>query len=350
VEVGKAADPRVTERTLEFWRNQGLLPKAERTGQDGTRPIWSYPMAAADQLRALLALRQRSKDLDVLRIALWYQGFDIDVERVRKALVKRLEELGEQFEAEVERRISEYASNADARQAAINDMARTFALRRGSGMPRYGRQALEERTKSMALLLNAVLSGNLSETEVEVAAPSVERMLGLDRGRRYRPNGVEPWLDGPPAEGLFVMMNYANLRRLIETTSNASGSELEDARVYAKAFLEGTAAFSQLADASSGQNNVSGMGAIELLSGDPFAAIFVIPLAVSFMRSPEIVQNMKQVQVALETNVMPVVNRIKELAALPAAEREEQLSGISGLSDGQALSIRRMLDAFAAEQ
>jgi hypothetical protein len=202
----------------------------------------------------------------------------------------------------------------------------------------------------MALLLNAVLGGNLTETEVEVGAPSVERMLGLDRGRRYRPNGVEPWLDGPPAEGLFVMMSYANLSRLIETTSNASGGELESARVYAKAFLEGTAAFSQLADASSGKTNVSGMGAIEPLSGDPLAAIFMIPLMVSFMRSPEIIENMKQVQLALETNVMPVVNRIKELAALPAAEREDQLSAMSGLSDAQQLSIRRMLDAFTDDQ
>ena len=60
--VATELDPSVTARRLEFWRNQGLLPHPERTGQDGTRPIWTYPPQAENELRALLRLREATKN------------------------------------------------------------------------------------------------------------------------------------------------------------------------------------------------------------------------------------------------------------------------------------------------
>ena len=68
--VAQGIEPGTSERTLEFWRHRDLLPHAERTGQQGTRPVWTYPSDAADQLRALLRLRRATKDPDLLRAAL----------------------------------------------------------------------------------------------------------------------------------------------------------------------------------------------------------------------------------------------------------------------------------------
>lgn len=56
-------DPAVTERTLEHWRHQGLLPHPKWSGQDGKKPVWTYPAVTVDQLRALLHWRRQTKSV-----------------------------------------------------------------------------------------------------------------------------------------------------------------------------------------------------------------------------------------------------------------------------------------------
>lgn len=97
--LATASDPAITARTLEYWRNQGLLPKAERTGQDGKRPQWTYPPQAADQLRALLRLRAKTRDPDILRAALWFEGYPMDLDRVRASMGAVLREFSSRLPA-----------------------------------------------------------------------------------------------------------------------------------------------------------------------------------------------------------------------------------------------------------
>ena len=97
-------DSLVTERTLEFWRHQGLLPHPERSGQDGKRPVWTYPPETVDQLRALLHLRQQAKDPNVLRAALWYDGYAIETTRVRSSISAYLRQLRDICEKELAKR------------------------------------------------------------------------------------------------------------------------------------------------------------------------------------------------------------------------------------------------------
>ena len=65
-----AADERTTARTLEYWRQEGLLPKAERTGRARQAACMDLPrQSGRGPLTVLLRLRERTKQPDVLRVA-----------------------------------------------------------------------------------------------------------------------------------------------------------------------------------------------------------------------------------------------------------------------------------------
>ncbi|HEX5403954.1 MAG TPA: hypothetical protein VFX16_16835, partial [Pseudonocardiaceae bacterium] len=134
--VAHAVEPHTSERTLESWRNQGLLPHAERTGQVGVRPVWTYPAEAVDQLKALLRLRSLSKDPQLLRVSLWFEGYSIPTTRVRSSMIDHLRRMQADLDKELASRATSAGSEAEAgRWEAIGQVARTYARRR-SGTPR----------------------------------------------------------------------------------------------------------------------------------------------------------------------------------------------------------------------
>src|ERR1700677_2575376 len=67
----------VSDRMLETFRAQGLMPRPRRVGYRGRAPIWRYPPGADRQLLALLGWREHTKDPDVLQVLLWLDGFPI---------------------------------------------------------------------------------------------------------------------------------------------------------------------------------------------------------------------------------------------------------------------------------
>ena len=50
---------------------------------------------AVDHLRALLRLWERSKDPNVLRVALWYEGYSIEASEVRRSISTFLRQMQE---------------------------------------------------------------------------------------------------------------------------------------------------------------------------------------------------------------------------------------------------------------
>src|SRR5580698_9701780 len=78
----------VSERLLETFRAQGLIPRPYRVGNCGRSPIWRYPPGTERQLIALLRWRQHSKDPDLLKALLWLDGFPIPDATVREALLR----------------------------------------------------------------------------------------------------------------------------------------------------------------------------------------------------------------------------------------------------------------------
>lgn len=236
-------DPAVTMRTLEYWRHEGLLPAAERTGQHGKRPEWTYPVGAIDQLTALQRLRRKTKEPHLLRAALWFDGYPIDVERVRFSIAAVLQRALDSMTREIEKRRDPTATGEEANWAVLEVVGRTLARKRGANAPpRYGRQSQAERERALSLALGLVLGDPGASARLEQDAARVERMIGLDRGRRSR-GGLPAWLDGPPDEGLQGFANVGSLPALIEAMKTATDEELTASRRLARIMLDGISAF-----------------------------------------------------------------------------------------------------------
>src|SRR5256714_10335023 len=156
--VATELDPSVTARRLEFWRNQGLLPHPERTGQDGTRPIWTYPPQAENELRALLRLREATKDPDVLRVALWLEDYEITTAQVRASMTTYLHRVRITVDRELQRRQPADAEPEAGRWTGIDEVAQVLARKRAAPFPRTGRQRTHDRSDAMALAMGLALN------------------------------------------------------------------------------------------------------------------------------------------------------------------------------------------------
>ena len=341
-------DPSIAERTLEFWRHAGLLPRPERTGQNGKTPLWTYAPEAENQLQALLRLRAQTKDPNVLRAALWYEGYLVETVRVRSSISAYLRQLRDSCEKELAKRLSA-TDDPEARWQAIRAVAGLMAKKRGKGFPRLSRQALSERTNAIALTLGLVLGDERATQHLEADAPAVERLIGVDRGRRFRPAGAGPWLDGPAEEGLASFAQMGSLPRLIAVVDAATDEQLVVARDLGRTLLGGVSAFSRIADSMVGRDNASGMGGMRMLDGDAHAALFIVPLVLSLLSSSELAQNLGQVLTAIQGNILPLEQQAKELAALSEQERAERLKNLADLPFVEQVRIKRLLVEFSGD-
>jgi hypothetical protein len=343
--VAQASEPGVTERTLELWRNQDLIPKAKRTGQDGARPVWTYPGESVGQIQALLRLRVATKDPNVLRSALWFEGFPVPTGRARQSMIAVLRKLQVSLDKELARRSAAQGIDPEqGRSQALHDVARDLAARRGKGLPRFGRQSLDDRTRGLEALLRLGMAEESVSGELDDhTAVAVERVMGIDQARRYRPLGVGPWLTGTPAEGIAAFQQFGSLPRLIEALESADEQEFEQARPFARTILTGIAAFSQIADAFAGYRNAAGVAAAEALKDEPLIPVMATAFVISGMRLSGMAANMQEVNAALVDKVLPVQARARDLAAMPDAEREAR---ISRLPWPEQRRIRRVIGTF----
>jgi hypothetical protein len=343
--LAQATEPSVTERMLELWRHQDLLPKAERTGQDGARPVWTYPGEAVGQLQALLRLRTATKDPNLLRSGLWFEGYPVPTARALASMIAVLRKVQANVDKELTKRAAPQGSDLEqGRSRALADVAHDLAARRGRGLPRFGRQSLEDRARGLEALFRLGMGEEPAPAQLDdQTAAAVERVMGVDQARRYRPLGVEPWLTGPRAEGLATFQQFGSLPRLIEALESADEQEFEQARPFARTILTGVAAFSQLADAFAGYSNASGLAAFEALKDEPLISVMAIAFVISVMRFSEMAINMQDVNAALVGSILPAEAQARRLAAMPEAEREAR---ISKLPWPEQRRIRRLIGTF----
>jgi len=332
--------PGVTARTLEYWRQQGLLPKAERTGQAGRRPEWTYLATAVEQLRELLRLRAQTRQPDVLRVALWFRGFEIDPEHVRESLVSTLRRFHLQILKEIERRRDPALPNVEARWAALEQVARTLARKRGAhAPPRFGRQRQEERDRAITVLLGLVLGFPEAAARLGDDGPLVERLMGLDRARRPQ-GGVGSWLTGAPGEGLDGFVAFGSLPALIAAVEAADAGELLAARELARTALVGIAAFSRMADAFALTDNANGLGAWRTIASDPMAAVWLTALVVSIRRNKSYSDNLRAIVDAVDQTVLPADMQARSLADLTPEDLKRNLERLPFL---QQAGLKRLL-------
>lgn len=342
-------DPSVTPRTLEFWRHQGLLPKATRTGQRGKRPEWTYPAEAVDQLRALLALRKKSRDPDLLRVALWFDGFPIDVGRVRGSIVAALRHFLDLLHKEIQRHREPTAGDDDGTWKALERVGHVAAGKRGTNsIPHYGRQKREERARAMTLALGLVLGDEGSVSRLEQDAHLLERMVGVDRGRRRR-GDVPPWLEGPPSEGLEAFAYFGSLPALMTTMASATDEELKASRTLARIMLDGITAFTRIADSLTGTDNAVGLGAIRAFRDEPAAAVWLTAFVIAAGRSSMLSENLRSVVDALSEKVLPVDERARELAALTENELSERLPELERLPFVEQVRVKRLIAEYRGQ-
>jgi hypothetical protein len=345
VALAQTVEPNTTERTLEFWRSQGLLPHAERTGQDGVRPVWTYPAEASDQLQALLRLRSLSKDPHLLRVALWFDGYSVPTGQVRSSMIDQLRRLQEDLNKELAKRSSTTEQDTGtARWEAIEEIARTYARRR-KGTTRFGRQRLHEREQAFAVLFGLGMGEPAAVEALDTTAEAAERALGLDQARRYRPNGVGPWLTGPAADGMALFAQVGSLPRLIETLEETDDAELDTARPVAFTLLTGLAAFSQMADAFAGYRNAAGIAGLDILADNLLVRTLLPAMVVALIRSPAIAKNLAMVHSALADTILPAHNDLHRLATLPPDKLAERLPNLDKMSWSQQNQVRRLIDS-----
>lgn len=344
-----ANDPTVTERTLEFWRHEGLLPKAQRTGQHGKQPVWTYPAQAVDQLVALQRLRAKTKDPDLLRTALWFEGFDVDTSRVGASIAAFLSSCLKVVNKEIDKRRPPDLAPEDARWAAFGEVAQVLARKRGpKALPRLGRQRLEDREHAMELGIGLMMGDGGATARIEVDGAKLERLVGVDRGRKRR-GGLPAWLDGPPSDGFEAFARFGSLPSLIDTASTASEDELQASRMLARILLDGVNAFARMTEAIAGVDNPSGFAAMTLFRDNPMATAWLLALLVGISRSSELSENLKTVVEALTGNVLPTEARARELAKLSPEDLQRELPNLSRLPFIDQVRVDRLIAQYRGE-
>jgi hypothetical protein len=227
---------------------------------------------------------------------------------------------------------------------AITQEARTLANKRKSRLPHDGRrQATADRARATAVVVGLGLGDATALAQIEHDGPLVERLLGIDRGRTYRPQGTEPWLSSPPGEGLAEFARFGNVAALIAALEAASSSDLETARANAKTLVRGLASFAHMADLLAGTTNVTGMAAIIGLAAEPAVAIWIVALLLSLGSSPEHANGVEAVINAIQTSIPPVHTSWNELVDAYRADPRAIIANVDKLPAKDRARARRLV-------
>jgi DNA-binding transcriptional MerR regulator len=341
--------PDVTARTLEYWRHEGLLPKAERTGQAGKRPEWTYPADSREQLVELLRLRERTKHPDQLRATLWFRGFSIETPLARQSIAAALRRMQKTIMKEIEKRRNPALSPDESRWDALEKLARAMARQRGGrSAPRLARQSREDRDRAMILLFGLTMGFDQAEERVAEDAPKVERLIGVDRGRRAH-GELSAWLSGPPSEGFRDFGSIGSIQALIEVVDAASDLDLETARDLARVLLEGISMVSRMTDALTLTDNAAGLAAWEAFARDPVAAIWLTAFVLSVRRSGRYAENLQGIVDALVGSALPAAAQVRELAALSQDELAQRLPHLDDLPFVQRAGFMSLIQKIRDE-
>lgn len=336
-------DPKVTPRTLEYWRHEGLLPKAERTGQAGKRPEWTYPAGALAQLAELMHLRTRTKQPDQLRSILWFRGFEIETGRAGRSIASVLRRTQMVIMKEIEKRRDPSLAPDESKWQALEKIARSMAHKRGSrSVPRLARQSQEDRERAVILLFGLTMGFDQASARIEEDAPKVERAIGIHQGRRSR-QGLSAWLTGPASVGFSDFSSIASIPALIDAVETAPDEELETSRDLARVLLEGISMLSRFTDAFTLTDNAAGLAAWEAFSEDPLAAIWLTAFVVSVRRSSAYDENLNAIVDALTQGLLPAATQVQELAALSDKELGERLPHLDALPFIQQAGLVKLM-------
>ncbi|MFI0961442.1 hypothetical protein ACH4S8_08555 [Streptomyces sp. NPDC021080] len=315
----------MTERRLEDFRQDGLMPRPVRVGNDGRQPVWIYPLGSDQQLVRLLRWREHTQNVDVLRVVLWIEGFPLALDAVRASatavLTRLLHEVEQDLQAEASRQGLDPVAEQDA---VVSAVAMTMAAKRGkNALPRPIRVPAGERATAVAHLLQIFALGkqpNVTEEEAE----TIEKVLGVSPGRRQRVEDVDPWLTGP-ASALVGAADFVSLPRMAGALADATDSEWEEARSPAAALFLQLPVVTRAIAAMTGKENFAGMGGHIALDSEPIMAVFLVAFALGARRA-DWSGNVE----GLSDSLAPwpaLVGEMKQVLDMPQHELDHNLAG-----------------------
>lgn len=219
LEVAAAEEHEVTARSLELWRYRGLLPRPRR--EAGGRAIWRYPNGTQRQLERLLHWRERTRSHGEILVALWVEGFPVELVRLRAALSDFVGKWSKTIERETG------ASSQEGERALVDRLARKLARMRGKGapFPHCVRMRLSDRERAFGYMVAAMFGMREELERREEDVPHLERMLGMRTGHGGGLSAELGLID--PAGDVTRMPTPAQARAAVE---EATPAELEMVR------------------------------------------------------------------------------------------------------------------------
>ncbi|MFJ4689236.1 hypothetical protein [Streptomyces sp. NPDC088789] len=335
----------ITERRLEDFRRDGLIPRPVRIGNEGRRPVWIYPPGSDHQLVQLLRWHERTSDVNELRAVLWIEGFPLTLDTVRAAVTAAMDGLSQGLEQLLQAEASRQGLDpAEDHDAVLGAAAATMAAKRGEGaLPRPVRVPADQRATAFAYLLQIFGLGtrpDLSEDEAE----TIEKVLGVSPGRRQRVEGADPWLTGP-ASALADAAEFVSLPRLAEALADATDTEWQEARASAAALFLQLPVAARAVAAMTGKENYAGMGGHATLDSHPFMAVFLIAFILGVRRA-DWSANADSLTDAL-AQLPARVDEMKQVLDLPQSELDRNLAAHG--SETQART-RRIIQALLDDE
>ncbi|MFE9792904.1 hypothetical protein ACFYRL_14370 [Streptomyces goshikiensis] len=315
----------MTERRLEDLRRDGLMPRPVRVGNDGRRPVWTYPAGSDQQLVRLLRWREHTTDVDVLRVVLWTEGFPLALDAVRASATAVLDawmhEWERGFQAEAFRLGLDPVAERDT---VVSAVAKTVAAKRGkNAVPRPIRVPAGERATAVAHLLQIFALGTHPDM-TEADAETIEKVLGVSPGRRQRVEDTDPWLTGP-ARAIGGAADFVSLPRLADVLTTATDSDWEEARPPAAALFLQLPVFTRAVAAMTGKENFAGMGGHAALDSEPLMAVFLVAFVLGARRS-DWFGNVEDLTASL-ARWPALVGEMKQVLDLPQHVLDHHLAG-----------------------
>ena len=325
----------MTERLLEDMRARELLPAVRRRANVGRKPVWVHPPGTASQLFALLKLRESTRNADLLRVALWYQGYPVPLVAVRRSIVVRMQLLVDELALTLERPHNEIDGDR------IREVASILAGRRGkrSVGPRTSRMAREERVDGVAYLLALIVGAPAESVGDPVLA---ERVLGINWGR-HGLGAENRWIASAPGEEAAALRDVLSLHSWVEAVKGASDAELLAARDTAARFMTGLPVVALFLEASLGPSAAGLAGLRDFAAPSPESVPPLLAFVVHLLRTHA--DGVAELGAALEPAI-EARSGFELLASLEPADREKRLDSLPA---EDAIRLRRMIKTYTAQ-